>query len=143
MTLPSRFNTALVYANFGRWVADCPCSGATEFGTPGNPPIMASAWQCVECGDVIEAIWPSPEMMYGVERLLLLRRYRKNQNWFPGETLGDLQVENGLHGVYGFLEGSELAATPGVSLMSVRDEEIVVDMVPVLNPRRELKQVGR
>lgn len=143
MNLLARTGTALVYANFGRWVAECPCSSATEFGAPGGPPVMAPAWHCLECGDVTEAIWPTAEMMYGVERLLLLRRYRKNQNWYPGETLNDLQQENTLHGVYDFLKDSELTATPGQVLLGVRDEELVTDMLPMLNPRRELKAVTK
>jgi len=142
MNLPTFAGASLVYANFGRWVAECACSSATEFGTPGNPPMLASGWRCVECGDANEAVWPTPDMMHGVERLLLMRRYRKNQNWYPGETLEDLQRENALHGVYGFLEDSELAAAPGVSLMTIRDGEIKIDMLPMLNPRRELLAVS-
>ena len=137
-----KHGVALVYANFGRWVAECTCSSATEFGTPGNPPVLSPAWQCVECGDVTEAIWPSAEMMYGIERLLLMRRYRKNQNWFPHETLEDLHKENGLHGVYDPLKDSELAATPGRSLLTIQGEELITDMLPMLNPRRELKAIG-
>jgi Zn ribbon nucleic-acid-binding protein len=133
--------TSLAYASFGRWVAECSnphCDSAVDDETQLWK--FAPGFQCVECGHKTEVIWPAAEMVYGVERLLLLRPARKYQNWFPGETLTELQMENTLHGIYDFLE---LEAAPGTTLMSVTDTELRVDMLPVLNPRRELRAVER
>lgn len=141
-------DTTLAFVSFGRWVSECSsgyCDAAVEFNSlkPPHLPTFTPAFVCWECGHRTEVIWPSPQMLYGIERLLLLRRNPRNQNWLPGETLTDLQHENGLHGVYDFLEGLQLEATPGTSLMSITETEIRVDELPVLNPRRELRAVER
>ena len=133
--------TSLVYANHGRWVAECSnphCDSAVDDETQLWK--FAPGFQCVECGHKTEVIWPAAEMVYGIERLLLLRPARKYQNWRPGETLTELQMENTLHGIYDFLNPAE--AIPGKVLMAVTDTELGVDMLPVLNPRRELLAVN-
>jgi hypothetical protein len=141
-------NTSLAYVNYGRWVADCSslwCDAAVEFNSL-RPPHFATftpATVCWECGHRTEILWPSQEMVYGIERLLLLRRNRKHQNWLPGETLVDLQEENGLHGVFDFLHGLQLECTPGTSLMGLTETAITTDGLPMLNPRRALKAVER
>jgi hypothetical protein len=106
-------------------------------------PTFAPAFICVRCGHRTEVIWPSEEMVYGIERLLLLRRNPNNQNWFPNETLVDLQRENGEHGVFDFLHGLQLECTPGTSLMGLTETAITTDRLPMLNPRRELKALER
>lgn len=141
-------DTTLAFVSFGRWVACCSspyCEAAVEFNSLKPPllPTFTPAYVCWECGHRTQVRWPTAEMVYGVERLLLLRRNPKNQNWFPGETLVDLQYENGLHGVYDFLEGLVLQATPGTSLMGATETAITKDELPVLNPRRELRAVER
>ena len=55
---------------------------------------------CEECGARAEIMWPTEEIVYGVERLLLMRPRRENQNWEPGETLTELMWENGQHGIF-------------------------------------------
>jgi hypothetical protein len=136
--------TSLAFVSWGRWVARCAsphCDSAIEFNALKPPllPTFTPAFRCVECGYRTEVIWPNPEMVYGIERLLLLRPNPKNQNWLPGETLNDLQMENALHGVYDLA----VDAAPGTALMVATDTELRVDMLPVLNPRRELKAVER
>jgi hypothetical protein len=138
--------TTLAYVSAGRWVARCSsphCDAAVEFNALKPPilPTFTPAYLCWECGHTTEVVWPAAEMLYGIERLLLLRPNPNTQNWLPGETLIDLQIENGAHGVYDFTR--ELEATPGTSLMVVTDTELRVDMLPVLNPRRELRAVER
>jgi hypothetical protein len=72
-------------------------------------------------------------MVNGVERLLMMRPDPSTRNWFPGETLGDLMMENGAHGIFDHL--GHLAVTPGVSLFTVEEERIRVDNLPALKPR--------
>lgn len=73
-------------------------------------------------------------MVRSVERLLLMRPVRQTQNWFPGETLADLMLENAEHGVFA---GHDLVEAGRVAL-AARGDSLVVDRLPVLNPRREL-----
>ena len=139
-------NTVLAHVSAGRWCARCSsphCDAAVEFNAlkPPHLPTFTPAYLCWECGHRTEVIWPAPEMVHGIERLLLLRRNPNTQNWYPGETLTDLQMENGLHGIYDFAKAIE--ASPGTALMVVTDTELRVDMLPVLNPRRELRAVER
>jgi hypothetical protein len=139
-------NTVEAHVSAGRWCARCSsphCDAAVEFNALKPPfyPTFTPAVQCWECGEHTEVIWPTPEMLYGIERLLLLRRNPNTQNWYPGETLNDLQVENAVHGVYDFVNGIE--AAPGTPLMIATDRELRTDMLPVLNPRRELRAVER
>jgi hypothetical protein len=53
------------------------------------------------------------------------------RNWEPGETLIDLMVENGQHGVFDQLP----AALPGNSLLYVEEGRIVNDALPMLPSR--------
>lgn len=139
-------NTAFAYVNYGRWVVNCShpyCDAAVEFNAL-KPPFYATftpATVCWECGGRTQVVWPAEEMVYGIERLLLLRRNRKYQNWLPGETLVDLQRENGEHGVFNFLNPEDWS--PGELLMGATEIAITMDELPMLNPRRELKAVDQ
>lgn len=118
------------YANWGRWVAGCSrCPSALDLA-PLTPVL-----QCWECGTRTEVEWPSEEMVYGIERLLLMRPDVTKQNWTPGETLVDLVTENGMHGIFALPEGFE-------PRLIVDPERIRVDTLPVTF-RRELKAVTR
>jgi hypothetical protein len=125
--------TSQAYANHGRWVARCghDCGGAAEL----DP--FAGGFICGSCHKATEVIWPSPSMVEGVQRLLLMRPNRRNQNWVPGEALTDLMWENGQHGVFDRYTSD--ATVP----LSVTDDAIRTDLLPVLNPRSELRAVGR
>jgi hypothetical protein len=70
-------------------------------------------------------------MTTGVERLLSMRPNVASRNWEPGETLIDLMVENGQHGVFNQLP----AALPGNSLLHVEEGRIVTDALPMLPGR--------
>ena len=80
-----------VYANHGRWIAECPdCSGAQ----------IASAndyrFMCTTCANVaVEGLWRPvvwPEETVAIDEVLSARPV-VNQNWTPGETLADLAAE--------------------------------------------------
>jgi hypothetical protein len=76
----------------GRWIADCVCRTGMY-----THPLWKMAC-CGECGAVYRDVvfpmdWPF------IERELLKRPVRANQNWFPTETLDMLQRESAAHGV--------------------------------------------
>jgi hypothetical protein len=139
-------DASLAHVSAGRWCAFCSsphCDEAVEFESVKPPvyPKFMPAFQCWACGHKTEVIWPSAEMVHGIERLLLLRRNPNNQNWRPDETLVDLHQENMLHGVYDFLPTSGLPS--GKGLLMVSESHVVADLLPELNPRRELRAVTR
>jgi hypothetical protein len=72
-------------------------------------------------------------MVAGVERLLSMRPNVATRNWEPGETLIDLMVENGKHGVFDPISTAELP--PGTSLLNVEEGRIVTDILPALPDR--------
>lgn len=81
-----------VYANQGRWIAECPdCRGAQ----------IASAtdyrFMCTVCANVaVEGLWRPviwPEEHAEIDAVLA-DRPQVNQNWLPGETVADLEAEN-------------------------------------------------
>jgi hypothetical protein len=118
------------YANWGRWVIDCPRCPNAEDTTPDS-----TGFLCTECGARADIEWPSGEMVYGIERLLLMRPDRTKQNWYPGETLADLMWENGQHGIFDIPD--ELEPT-----LIVDPERIRVDTLPPTF-RRELGPIPK
>lgn len=90
---------------------------------------------------VTEIIWPSEDMVYGVERILMMRPDPSTRSWFPGETLNDLMWENGEHGIFDNLEQLNLPVKPGDVVFGVEENRIRVDHLPVLKPRIR-KQIG-
>lgn len=80
------------YVNHGRWIIDCPCM---------NGVIVSREWGsacCFACGAVYVTL-AFPAESDAIEAALLARPYRHQQNWFPGETVADLQRENAAYGV--------------------------------------------
>jgi hypothetical protein len=88
---------AVAYVNHGRWVADCPastCTGA-ELVDPDEP-----RFYCLSCYNAaFDGRWlpvrfpPEPERK-AIERALLDRPRARNRNWFPGETVEQLEEEH-------------------------------------------------
>jgi hypothetical protein len=122
-------------ANWSRWVVrcgQCPNAGQlhplTRRGRYDPPPYFA----CTHCLAITEVIWPSEDMVKGVERLLMMRPDPSTRNWVPGETLHDLIFENGAHGIFDNI-GEGLP--PGVTLFAVEDDRIRADALPSLKPR--------
>lgn len=119
------------HASWGMWVARCGyCPGSTDPLQRFQPHVL-----CHDCGTITEVIWPTEEMVMGVERLLMMRPAPANRNWFPGETLNDLMWENGEHGIFDNLEQLNLSVNPGDMLFSVEENRIRVDKLPELKPR--------
>ena len=115
-----------VYANWGRWVADCSHQDVCTAAMQVEP--FTEGFLCPECGRSTKIVWPSPDMVRGVERLLMMRPHPKQRNWLPGETLPDLMLENGAHGI---LSGPNFPDLPGQSLLAVTDDKIINDILPV------------
>lgn len=109
-------------ANWGRWVVPCPvCPNALTM-PPGVP-----LFSCQSCGTDAEIVWPPEEMVHGIERLLLMRPDESTRNWHPGETLVDLMVENGAHGIFDHAAG-QLTVTDS----AIRRDSLPLTSLPVL-----------
>lgn len=80
----------MVYANRGRWIAECECRSATQVQPD------AKRWRCLECGARYTLLWPGRRGE--IEAALRVRRI-VNQNWLPTETVEDLLIENIEHGL--------------------------------------------
>jgi hypothetical protein len=125
--------------NWGRWIVDCPaCSSALavdpEWGW-FNPQVGAvearGFFRCWDCGLTAEVEWPPDELVYGAERLLMMRPDPKNRNFDPkSETLNDLMWENGAHGIFENLSSLELSGGPD-GLLTVEDGRIRHDRLPL------------
>lgn len=137
MTLVKRTDARMpARAYCGMWIVDCGLCTNAEHIDPSS-----EAVDCTYCGARLEIIWPTLEMIRGVERLLSMRPLPYTRNWWPGETLNDLVWENGEHGVLTrHLE--PLGDQPGSLLLSVSETEIRTDSLPVM-ARPELKMVER
>ena len=116
------------FVSWSRWVAVCGyaayCDAAAELRR------FQDGFIC-ECGRATTVTWPSEDMVFGVERLLMWRPNPKNRNWSPGETLTDLMLENGAHGVYEPILAS-IPHEPGTILLGVEEGRIVTDALPAL-----------
>lgn len=87
---------AYAYANWGRWVADCPrpyCTNAIAL-LRGQELFICDG-DADACGMTADVIWPpDPD---AIEAILGMRPVRGTQNWAIGETLEDLLAENAAH----------------------------------------------
>lgn len=87
-----------VYANHGRWVAQCPrlqpfvCRDALQVWWPES-----KVFDCPTCGLIAELGWPAERAK--IEELLMARPDPATRNWEPGESLTLLLTENLAHGI--------------------------------------------
>jgi len=122
-----------VYANHGRWVADCPrphCGNAEQYGwdmyrTRGG--LTESSFRCREerggCGLVCEAVWPAKHA--DIEWILQQRPAVATRNWLPGETLLDLMNENLEHGIAPMSQAAlDDPNHPGGVVLRIENDEI-------------------
>ena len=92
-TTPSTRQRVVAYVNHGRWVWDCPtprCGGA-QVTSPKDPRAF-----CVECFNAGDGWWPVdwPDERTTIERILNKRPAATQQNWWPTETMQQLEAEN-------------------------------------------------
>lgn len=86
-----RAGTIAVYANEGRWLADCPYCNAGMISDQAWPDI-----RCFGCSSIYALVaWP--EQVGDIEAELLVRPITF-QNWKTGESLAQLSRENLDHG---------------------------------------------
>ena len=132
VNLPAKDGVSAAFANHGEWRAWCghpyACDGAATLAH------FQAGFQCQSCGRSTDVVWPSVDMVAGVERLLLMRPNPKNRNWFPHEDLHDLLEENVQHGVI----SRHAAAIEAGGILAVVGDRITVDALPYLNPIREM-----
>lgn len=85
-----------VYANHGRWVVDCPDCNNAQLAHRDIHRFM-----CNNCGDgAVDGLWrPTiwPDNAAEIDTELMRRRHERNRNWYPGETVADLQAEHAGH----------------------------------------------
>ncbi len=128
--LPVVPGTVFARANWGRWIADCPraphCRNAETLGR------FSPVINCANCGARAEVVWPPDDVVYSIERLLLMRPDETTQNWEPGETLTDLMWENGAHGIFTGVPGELIVDGGGIRM----------DSLPA-NRKPELKAITR
>ena len=112
-------------AHRGLWLADCVCRSATLLLR------HQSGFRCAECGRPNDVEWPPESMVYGIERLLLMRPDVLNQNWNPDETLHDLAVENAEHGIWDGLPA-------GADVLVLEPDRVRTDTLPITKRREFL-----
>jgi hypothetical protein len=84
-------------ANNGRWIAECECRSA-QLIDPDDIRFF-----CVRCfnanndGKWRPVTWPLDAE--DIEKALLVRPDKANQNWLPTETVASLEAENEAHGL--------------------------------------------
>ena len=90
--------------NWGRWIADCPQCGGAEDVRVGLPfvckGLVAAGFhgEHTACGFTADVEFPKTADKLMIEALLV-RRPVPFRNWFPGETIENLQKENKDRGI--------------------------------------------
>lgn len=125
---------AYAYANFGRWVTDCPgrwCSNAMQVRRGQD------VFECLgmdSCGRTAPLMWPpDPD---AIETILAARPANRVRNWLVGETLAQLIEENAAHDCLP-AEWTELTAGTATKILEAA-EEVVIDgtILPAVLARR-------
>jgi hypothetical protein len=101
--------------NDGRWIWRCPCA----LGDDTDPPLGGGVafvtqpigW-CPRCENVgVGGGWRPlrlPPERAEIERVLSVRPSAETRNWWPGETVAELERENAEHGI----EDRDVGAQP-------------------------------
>lgn len=113
---------AYAYANFGRWVTDCPrrwCTNALQVRRGQD------VFECLgpdSCGWTAPLMWPAdPD---AIEAILAVRPANAVRNWMLGETLAQLVEENAAHGFLP-VEWTELAGGSAAKILETAGEVVV------------------
>lgn len=126
---------AYAYANWGRWVVDCPqpfCDNAMKVDC------WQERFECLgpdSCGYSSPITWPAdPE---AIEILLAMRPAKKTRNWLPSETLKDLVEENAVHDVLppAWLEESGC-------ILETRGERVTAGRMLTALPEYRRREIG-
>lgn len=85
--------------NHGRWIARCPtCSGAQYASRADRRFFCSSCLNHAAGNRWIGVEWPDDAQTQQIEAALMRRPNPTNRNWEPGETVEDLERENGARG---------------------------------------------
>lgn len=79
--------------NYGRWIVDCECNGASFAFDEG---IFMCATCCNGQHKHQYRRFVFPKNRKDIE-VILLQRPEPNRNWYPGETIAKLKAENEAH----------------------------------------------
>ena len=92
----SKAEAVTVYANHGRWIAECPdCHGA-QLASRDDPRFMCDSCANAAIGSLWRPVaWPKDADK--IAALLDARPLAHTRNWTPGEGLRDLKAENVQH----------------------------------------------
>lgn len=139
--------------NWDKWLVDCAhCTSGLKPGVHiyDDEGVMVrysvewgdTSMTCWDCGRVTENIaWPPDPI--GIEAILYMRPNEKHRNWWPGETLDMLLLENIAHGILPPIDALEGG---GGSLMVTCGERIVGGvmgrLVQQIDPTRQLHEIG-
>ena len=127
-------------ANWERWIVDCAaCSSALtvdpEWGwyDPHNQAFHdREFFRCWDCGRTEEIEWPPDDLVFGAERLLMMRPDPKTRNFDPlTETLNDLMWENGAHGIFDHVDELDLHGVSDHNILTVTERGIRHDRLPL------------
>ena len=91
---------AQAYINHGRWVVDCPnpgCAGAELVHPDDSRLFCASCYNDYVGGAFVKVKMPPAAKKKRIEAVLGKRPAAANRNWFPKETVADLERENREH----------------------------------------------
>lgn len=137
--------------NWDKWLVDCAhCTSGLKPGVhlyeDGRLVRYAVEWGdtsmiCWDCGQVTENIaWPPDPG--AIEVILFMRPDEQNRNWWPGETLAELLLENITHGIMPPADAIE----DGRPLMTTMNEVVVggslVSLMPEFAAARRLFEIG-
>ncbi|MAH45846.1 hypothetical protein CMI37_08445 [Candidatus Pacearchaeota archaeon] len=89
----SRAKPLLAYVDHGRWIVRCECGGA-ELAWEEGLMLCHSCFNSKQRQQLRRTKFPPNRQ--AIEVLLMKRPY-ENRNWFPYETLNDLETENLAH----------------------------------------------
>lgn len=135
VNLPAVPGLAYAYANYGRWVIDCPRPWCTNAMQVRRGQMQFECLGPDSCGWTSPIIWPpDPD---AIEVILAARPANPVRNWLVGETLAQLIEENAAHGFLPKEWTAPIEAGSAAAIMIALDE-VVVDgtILPAIEERR-------
>lgn len=82
--------------NHGRWIVNCPTCLGSQFASRTERRFFCTTCLNQAAGGLwIHVDWP--DQAARIEQLLLRRPNPANRNWYPHETIADLERENAQH----------------------------------------------
>lgn len=125
------------YANFGRWVVDCPRPWCTNAMQVARGQAMFECLGPDSCGWTAPIVWPpDPD---AIEAILAVRPANAVRNWLVGETLVQLIEENAAHG---FIPVEWVLADGDTAILQAVNEVAVGGTImPAVEARRALHAI--